>query len=191
MSIIGIVEKKEVQNKSAADKAQASMGEALAELFVKFVQGQATSLKLYLNDIVKLSHEGRIGFRVSLNAHVKAINAHVKAKKGMPEHDTFKRAKNSACVRISEAITFSKAIDAGMSYDPNTSDSYHAHIGTARVFLEASSTTGPTVKRGRKATPTLDKVRAYLAKAGLDADDFEKVKDICDELAAGKEDALL
>lgn len=190
MSIIGIVENKAKQNKSAADLAMAARGGAIAHLFVAHVRDAATSLKRFLVDIQGLTHEGRIGFRTSLGEELKAMRKNTKASEGTVNEAAWKSSSRSYGVRISEAITFSRAVDAG--YSPEMANmNYHALIGEARVFLDAESTTGPTVKRGRKATPTLDKVRAYLEKAKLTPQELEAVAHICEELAAPKADALV
>ena len=186
MSIIGIKEDKTKQSKSAADLAMAARGGAIAHLFVAHVRDRAAGLKRFLVDIQGLTHEGRMGFRTSLGEELKAMRKNTKSAEGTVNEAAWKSAARSYGVRISEAVTFSRAVDAG--YSPEMEGmNYHALIGEARVFLDAESTTGPTVKRGRKATPTLDKVKAYLEKAKLSAAECEAVAEFVATLAAPKE----
>lgn len=185
MSIIGIVENKTKQSKSAADLAMAARGGAIAHLFVSHIRDAATSMKRFLVDIQGLTHEGRIGFRTSLGEELKAMRKNLKSAEGTVNEASWKSSSRSYGVRISEAVTFSRDVDAG--YSPEMEGmNYHALIGEARVFLDAESTTGPTVKRGRKATPTLDKVKAYLEKAKLSAAECEAVAEFVATLAAPK-----
>lgn len=176
MSIIGEKQDKGAQNQAAQETQQARSGEAIAELLIKLVQGQAASLKMHLRDLCELTTAGRIGFRVAIAKHLKELNAHVKAKKDTPEYETFRRAKNSAAARLSETVSFTKGIDAG--YSPNWNDSYHALIATARTFLDSSS----TGKRGAKTVPVLDKIRKYLDKLHLPAKVLKEVESMVHDM---------
>lgn len=158
-------------NPSLAEMAQ---GQAIAELLIRNVQEQGQKLRRFLMDLVGLSQAGRQGFRVAVTDHLKAIRRHVNAVKGTPEHAAYAAASRSAGVRLSEAVTFSKAIDAGFSPEFEGMP-YHSMIGAARTVLASESAVGPTVKRGRKATPNIDKLLAYAVKNGISADEVAAV----------------
>lgn len=149
-------------------------GAAIADLFIKEVKDQAGVLKRYLSDIVALDQFGRKAFRTTISHHLKDMRAYVKAREGKADHDQFKKSLASAQVRLSEAMTFSKAVDAG--YLPNVlKESYHSIIAASRVFLASEAATGPTQRRGRKATPIVEKVRNYLFKLELDKKQLAEV----------------
>lgn len=174
------------------DLQDIARGQAVAALLVKSVQEQGEKLKRFLMDIVNLSQAGRSGFRVAVSKHLRDIRKHVDATKGTPEHAAYAAASRSAGVRLSEAVTFSKAVDAGFSPDFNGIP-YHSMIGAARTMLDSESAVGPTQKRGRKAASPVDKAVAYIAKLGLKRSDLLKVEHVVHELATGKikPDAIL
>lgn len=177
-TIIGIQVDKGAQNKGAADKGLTARGVALAEGLITFLKSEERGkLKRVLVDIVELDQQGRKAFRLRLLAERKAINAHVKAAEGTDDHAMMKKAANVAGARMSESMSFAKAVDAGyypelVKSKDGTSDfpgvGYSACIALARTYLESQSAAGPTVKAGRKATPVLDKVKAYLEKLEKD-----------------------
>lgn len=163
MTIIGLKLDKGQINKDNADAGMKARGEGIADMLVRCVKDQQTTLKRFLVDIAALDQQGRKAFRLSVNKHLKNIRAHVNSAKGTPEEAAWATTGRSAGVRLSEAVTFSRACDAG--YTPAFAEMpYHSCIGMARTFLQSESSTGPTVRRGRKATPVLDKVKQFLLK---------------------------
>jgi len=177
-----------VDVKKANDKANYSLGEGAAESFINCVKAQGVSLKVYLQAIADGDQQWRKGFRVALDKHRDAMNEYVKAN---PDNPVYAAAAKSAKPRISEAIGFSKAIDAGFS--PDMSQGYHAIIGASVAFRASKSApadgtaehVGPTVKktRGRTAKPKLDKVKAFLLSLSLTAEELVQVRDMVDTLA--------
>lgn len=176
-------------------KANESLGAGCAESFLNCVKSQAISLKIYLQQIALADQHFRKAFRVALDKHRDAMREHVKATEGQPEHAVYKAAFDSAKPRISEAIGFSKAIDAG--FVPNMAQGYHAIIGASVAFRNSTSSAateggktgvqsvGPTQKksRGRVALPVLDKVKNFLLSLNLTADDLVQVRSMVDTLA--------
>ena len=160
-------------------------GQAVAELLIRSVQEQAGRLRRFLMDIADLTQAGRSGFRVAVTKHLRDIRKHVNAAKGTPEYAAYAASGRSAGVRLSEAVTFSKAVDAGFSPEWEGMP-YHTMIGAARTVLASESAVGPTVKRGRKAASPVDKAIAYLAKLGLTHNDLVKVEHVVHDLATGK-----
>ena len=150
-------------------------GEAIASQLIAEVKAQGGILKRYLINIRDLDQVGRRAFRVAVSAFLKKMRATVTTMEGTPEHATYAATARSAGVRMSEAVTFSKACDAG--YNPDMEEgTYHWHVSEARKFLaaEAAGQTdvdgntvtpiGPTRKRGRQPTPFIDKVKNLVTK---------------------------
>lgn len=165
--------------------AAMARGQAIANLLIQSVQEQAGKLKRFLVDIAELDQAGRSGFRVAVGKHLKDIRRHVEAAKGTPEHAAYAASARSAGVRLSEAVTFSKAVDTG--WVPSFEGvPYHSMIGSARIMLASESAVGPTQKRGRKATSAVDKAIAYIAKLGLKKADFVKLEHVVHDMASGK-----
>lgn len=171
MSAVLSVQSGHADPKSAADSGMEARGSALARTFLAEVRHQSGILARYLAEIAALDQTGRRQFRVDITAHLNQMREHVKAN---PDNPVFQKAFNSAQVRISEARTFSKAIDAGMEFD--ASQPYHALIAAARLTLESSSATGPTQRRGRPAKPLLDKFKAWLEK-NASPEDLSQLKE--------------
>lgn len=172
-------------SKHAADKANEAKGQALAEVLFRCVREQASSLKRFLHNIADLDQAGRRGFRVAVQQHLKDIRAHVHDKEGTDEHAAYAATARSAGVRMSEAVTFSKAIDAG--YNASIADNpYHSLVSGARLFLQGQAS-GPTVKRGRPAKSLADKIKAYLERECKTAEDFEQAAEVAAAVAASKE----
>jgi hypothetical protein len=180
------------ETKKANDKANYDAGAGAAEAFLNVVKSQAVSLKVYLQRIAETDQQWRKGFRVTLDKARDDMRAHVNARKGMPDFEVYEQAFKSTQPRISEAITFSKAIDNG--FTPDMAQGYHAIIGASRAFLNSSSASsegepgtesiGPTVRkqRGRKATPVLDKVKNYLLGLSLTVEQLEDVSRMVDTM---------
>lgn len=181
-----------IDTKKVNDKANYDAGAGAAESFLNCVKAQAVSLKVYLQRIAETDQQWRKGFRVALDKARDDMRAHAKAREGMPDEDVFAQALRSALPRISEAIGFSKAVDAG--FVPDMTQGYHAIIGAATAFRNSQSASGgsdegkdsvgPTVKksRGRKATPVLDKVKNYLLGLSLTLEQLEDVSKMVDTL---------
>lgn len=163
----------------ANQKADAAKGEAVAVTFIKFAQDTAVKGKRFLMDIDELGQAGRTAFRTAISAHLKVMREELKQNEDTEAYELLKRAFNSTQARFSEAVTFSKACDVGFEF--NFEDGYHDLIGTARVALQSESANGPTVKtgkRGRKAKPLLDKVKAFLLSLNATADDFGQIAEM-------------
>jgi len=170
--------------KAANDKANYDAGTGAAEAFVSLVKSQGVALKVYLQRISETDQQWRKGFRVALEKARDDMRAHVKAREGMADLSVYEQALRSAMPRFSEAIGFSKAIDAG--FVPDMSQGYHAIIGAANAFRNSASAAqgtdsttnaGPTQRkaRGRKSTPVLDKVKNYLLSLSLTVEQLEDV----------------
>jgi hypothetical protein len=173
--------------KRAGNDAPAAQGEALASLFLKEVQNQADIFKRFALDLVPLVYEARRAFRSALSKHLKEMRAHVKASGDAPN---FKKAMASAVVRVSEITTISHALDAGMKL--NKKHPFHTMVAEARVFREAQASgendaNGPTRRRGRKATPVLDKVKNYLNKLELTPAQLEEIAEMVATMAQVEE----
>lgn len=155
-----------------AVSAMKAQGEALADLFNKEVQNQAVTLKRYMQDLFVLSLEGRQAFRVKMES-IRKEWARLKAeKKGTRDESYYQKVIASAGVRVSEAVTISKAFDAGYNVHQWDTESYHTIVAKARRHLESAASAGPTNKRGRKAKESLEKAKEYLAKLEFSADDI-------------------
>lgn len=128
-------------------------GRALAATLLSECKGQGSTWGRYLQDMLSLEAEGRKAFRTE-------IASAVKNDRETELNDADKTAQRSAKVRLSEFVAISKALDAGMVISREWA--FHYTVGQARTFLQSSASSG--TKRGRKATPTLDKVKAYLIK---------------------------
>lgn len=182
--------------KAVASGSQAK-GEAIASQMISEIKAQAGVLKRFLVEILHLDHAGRKAFRVAVQHHLKAMRAHVLTKENTPEHDTYAAAARSAGVRMSEAVTFSKACDSGYSPENMDDGSYHYQVAQARVFLASQGTTegqvdedgnvitavGPTRRRGRKATPFIDKVKALVLKDKPSVEDMQLASELLIQMA--------
>lgn len=166
-----------------------AQGIALASLFIKHIQEQGNSMLRYIKDLFDLSLDGRKAFRVYLTEQLTEQRAFVKAHEDTPHHAMMKRTLASATTRQSEAITISKAFDAGFNPEWEKDSTgkwcakvedqyaqYHGLVAFARGFLE-SSAAGPTQKRGRPAKDKLTKAQEYLAKLGLEPSEVETLKE--------------
>lgn len=136
--------------------AETQRGEALAETAIHEARGQANAWARIYHDMLKLTAEGRTGFRKITAKHAKEMREHVKAG---GDTDALKRTRNSALVRLSELNTISKAIDNGAVFDKEWP--FHYAVGHARASLESD---GKADKRGRPAKPWLDKLKEFVAK---------------------------
>jgi hypothetical protein len=150
-------------------------GEALAEIALKEARGQANAWHRFYLDMLKLTAEGRAGFRKIIAKHAREMRAYVKDAGENPAH---KKARNSALVHLSELTTISKAIDAGAVMATNWP--YPYAVGYARSLLESQ---GKKDGRGRKATPWLDKVKTFLSK-NVPAAEWDKCVDLVETMAA-------
>lgn len=174
MSIIGNANAGRINQHAANQLAMAARGESCARLFLAECKGQGDSLKRFLGDVVEMDQEGRKAFRVTLNAQLKSYRKEVNEGKDTPEKPYLQASARSAGTRISEATTFSRAIDAGYSPDFD-GFTYHQMIGMSRTFLQSESATGPTQRRGRPATPILDKVKAFLNKLEPTTEQYKEI----------------
>lgn len=159
--------------KQAGTDGDAARGHAVATRFLAHVKDQAVSLLRYLLDIHGMTQAGRTEFRKEVNRVLKEMRSQVEETKGHAEHDVWKSTCRSAGVRISEAVTFSKAVDAGFSIhikDNQIFDAegrklgYHFAVKQAGAFLHAEASNGPTARRGRKAKPVADKLLHYVSE---------------------------
>lgn len=128
-------------------------GAALAQSIINESMAQAGSWGRYYRDLLALESWGRGAFKKTLNASVKDKDYKMKTD---PAEDVRRR---SAKVRISEFNTIARALDAGVSFDAQWS--YHYAVGQARIALKSE---GKASTKGRKATPLMDKIKAYIIK---------------------------
>jgi len=163
------------------ENGQIAQGEALAVKFNEHCRDEGSKLMRYMQDLFVLSLQGRKAFRVNIEHILKQWRAEVKKHEGQEDHELFQRMARSAGVRMSEAVTVSKAFDAGFNplFELSSANTivvkvndqfagYHALIGYARSFLDSQAANGPTAKRGRKAKDAVTKACEYLAKLELD-----------------------
>jgi len=175
-----------------------AQGEALATRFNEACREEGNRLMMYLKDLFELSLDGRKAFRVQVTHILKEWRALVKSKEGAPDEELYKRISRSAGVRLSEAVTVSKAFDAGFNPEFDKSSTggiiakvddqyatYHPLVAYARQFMDAQASNGPTVKRGRKAKDEVTKACEYLAKLELD----EVAKDAIIAFLSGQSEA--
>lgn len=178
------------------DNGAVAQGDALADAFIETVKSHGNALMRFMKDLFDLSLDGRKAFRVKIEHILKEQRAYVKSQDGTPEHEQLAKTFASFQVRMSEAVTVSKAYDAG--YNPlwetdstgkwtaNSNGKYHGYhslVGEARVFLSSGASGGPTMKRGRKATPALEKAVNYITKLGLSDEELEKLAELLKEAA--------
>ena len=154
-----------IEVKAAQDSGMQARGSAIAVSLFNLVKAQAGDMLRYLKDITDLNQAGRTEFRKVLEQKRREMRSTAKEFAGSPFEDVTKRTGASAFVRISEALSFSKAVDAG--FVPDFDTGYHWNIAEGRAFLESQSATGPTMKRGRKAQTKVQKACAFLDKLGL------------------------
>lgn len=150
-------------------------GEALAELAINEARTQMDAWRRIYRDILKLTAEGRAGFRSITAKHAKEMRAHVKVNNDAPE---YKRARNSALTRLSECNTITKALDNGAKFDPDWPFPYA--VGYARTHLEGE---GLGDKRGRPADSWMDKLKKFVAK-NVPADELLVAAQMIDTMAA-------
>ena len=154
-------------------------GEALAELAINEARHQSSAWGRIYVSMLALVSEGRAGFRSAIAAHQKAMQAHVKANNiDDMENPVYATAKRSAMSRLSELTTITKALDAGVHFDPSWP--FHYAVGQARTALKAA---GAGSSRGRKPTPLLDKIKAFLEK-NVPEGEWESVRDLVTTMAA-------
>jgi hypothetical protein len=152
----------------ANEKARKGAGAALADMLCTELQSQAGKLKMYVQSLMDLDSDGRMGFTSYLGAVIKERRVLVK------ENGTslYKAINASASVRLAEMNTICKALDKGLTID--LEQSYHTIVGMAREHLRAL---GEGDKRGRKATHGIVKAMKYLEKLEtIDADDKTAVE---------------
>ena len=146
---------------AARESGEKAQGSALAGLFLRYVQEEANKLKTCLRDLSKLGIDGRAEFRKSIEGIRREHAKEVKAWKGDVHEPLFKGISKSANVRLSEAVTFSKALDLG--FDADWDQSYHVIVTQARMLVNS----GASKTRGRKAKSDLEKAKEFLAKLNL------------------------
>ncbi len=166
------------QKKTAGTDGEGAQGVAVAETLVKEVQRQATSLSKFLGDLIELTYEGRRAFRKAIKEHLDAMREYVKANEG---DLVYAKAFRSAEVRLSEAKVFSESVDSGFS--PDMSQNYHTLVAQARAFKEAKASgengaVGPTVKRGRKPTPVVEKFRKWVEDQHPSKEEIQRMREM-------------
>ena len=163
--------------------AYAASGVALANQAITEARHQGSAWGRMYVSMLALEAEGRKAFRVTIAQHQKQMQTHVNATKtdGGEVNPVYEGAKRSAMVRLSELTTISKALDTGVEFD-NTWP-FHTAVAHARVALRSQSAGS---KRGRKATPWMDKVKAYLL-ANVPAGEFEQCVELVETLAKTQE----
>jgi hypothetical protein len=157
----------------ANEKARKGAGAALADMLCTELQSQAGKLKMYVQSLMDLDSDGRMGFTSYLGAVIRERRVLVK------ENGTslYKAINASASVRLAEMNTICKALDKGLTID--LEQSYHTIVGMAREHLRAL---GEGDKRGRKATHGIVKLYNYVAKLDvIDAADKAAVEAVMAE----------
>lgn len=140
--------------------AYAAKGAALADMAISEARGQGSAWGRMYRSMLDLTVEGRAAFRSKIAAHQKEMQAHVKAaSEDGKDNPVFATAKRSGMVRLSELTSISKALDIAVMFDPEWP--FHYAVGQAREALRSA---GKGSNTGPKATPWIDKVKAYLAK---------------------------
>lgn len=181
--------------KSVASGSEAK-GSAIASAMISELKQQAGALKRFLQEIYELDHAGRKAFRVAVSHFLKKMRATVLTKEGTAEHSTFKKTAASAGARMSEAVSFSKACDAGYQPKDLNAGSYHYQVSLAREFANAEAAAiqvdadgnviepvGPTRRRGRKATPFIDKIKNLVNKDKPSIDDVKLAAEMLAQMA--------
>ena len=170
--VIGVKVDTSVQNQKAQEKVLIERGISVFQSMLAFVKSKDRTMTMFLIDILNLDMLGRKAFVDANAAERKKQNAYVKSLKGTPEHAAWKAIPASAMTRISEAVTFCKAVDMG--YTPvlndagtDTVDGYAAVVCEAREFLRQA---GAGSDRGPKKTTFEEKLKAFLhkEKAGIE-----------------------
>jgi hypothetical protein len=175
------VGKPAADTEKANAKANEGLGEVLAIRFMDCVKEQSGTLRRFLSNIADGDAHYRKGFRVTLVRRLKDMRAYVKAVKGTPDEAIYSASLRSAGVRVSEAVTFSKAVDAGFSPDMN--QNYHALIAQSRVYLTKGEGVGPTRRKGRPATPFLDKLKKFLTENAKTTEQLHQAAEFAETLA--------
>lgn len=154
----------------ANEKARKGAGAALADMLCTELQQQAGKLKMYVQSLMDLDSDGRMGFTSYLGQVLKERKMLVK------ENGTtlYKAINASASVRLSEMNTICKALDKGLQID--LEQSYHTIVAQAREHMRAA---GEGDKRGRKATHAIVKLLKSLEKMeGVDAADKDAITQV-------------
>jgi hypothetical protein len=170
-------------------------GLALASTILAEASNQASIWGRFYRDLLELSPEGRKSFRSAITAatkrhrgdsdsleHVGTLN-----KDGtVAEYDDRSEAtRRSARVRLSEFMTITKALDAGIEFEKGWA--FHYAVGHARTALKATASGGD--KRGRKAKPAVEKMKEYILKHADEIGGLDKVEELVHELANQPETA--
>lgn len=149
-------------------------GEALAELAINEARGQANAWHRIYVDLLKLTAEGRSGFRTITAKHAKEMRAHVKANNDDP---VYKKARASALVRLSELNTISKALDSGLKMEESWPIPFA--VGHARTHLDGE---GKGDNRGRPTKPWLDKLKEFVSK-NVPKEELDKAAELLETMA--------
>lgn len=170
------VSKGQIDTAAANQKADGAKGKAVAHNLIKELLKQEVSLVRYLRNIADLGQEGRTQFRVALKAQIGELKALLALGGAKPddresyEYKMIRQAHATATVRMSEIKVFSEACDIGFTFDDG--ETYPCIISAARMFKQgvaapgeegAINGVGPTRRRGRPATPMIDKLKKFLA----------------------------
>ena len=143
--------------------AYEARGTAVAETLINECKAQSSGTwTRFYRDVLGLEAFGRAAFRSRIAKEVKQG----KADKGDPLGTA---AQRSAKIRLSEFTQITKALDAGVEFKADWS--FHYAVGVARTGLAAKAEGG---KRGRKAKPFLDKLKAFLVKNATTPEDKAK-----------------
>lgn len=192
------VSKPNANSKKAADAAMKASGEAIADELIRTEAAHGARLMVYLTRLAQLSQAGRTGFRVTIKDRLDAERSNLQMlkgnpKQGIPEDPDYAiraREVRSMTTRVSELVTFSKAVDQGFGPDNYAGADFYRTIALARAYLTGDSA-GPTQKRGRPATPFLDKLKKFLsenAETDKDLNDAAKLAANMAKLKAVKAD---
>lgn len=155
------IQSKVIDTKAANKSGNVARGEALASVVFKDIKDNFGKMRGYLADIKGLDTDARKAFRISFQSLLNQARKAVKTWEKTPEHDFHKRTLRTLSVRVSEMVTFSKAIDG--LWVPDMSQGYGQLIAGAVLFNRSNISSGKETA-GRKAKPVLDKVKAFLDK---------------------------
>jgi len=162
--------------------AYQAKGKALAELAINEARGQGSAWTRIYVSMLELESEGRKAFRSEIAAHQKAMQSHVTAaKEGDTENPVYATTKRSAMARLSELTTITKALDVGVTFDKAWP--FHYAVGHARTALRSE---GKGDTRGRKPTPWMDKIKAYLEK-NVPEGEWQACTELVETMAKTKE----
>lgn len=169
-------------------KSDEARGYELAASMLQEHQAQRNIWLRYVAKLIPLNVTARGAFMAFINRHVKDMQAHVKVKMAEqdPEHGIYAKTARSAVTMLTNMRTIAKAMNAGFVVPVHMDGMTPRHdsrgdlmpvnpfdwtLTQARAYLETHAADGTAkAKRGRPATPFLDKLKKFMDdNAGDDA----------------------